>query len=102
MIISGWSPCSANCSQSAFTYTYGEQWSLSHTGELAEYSPGGYQVLLEQEQRKAVHVVDELEDVGWVDDLTRAVVVEFAVFNPNTRLFTQACGFPLAVNYYFG
>jgi len=44
---------------------------------------------LTTEHAKASSLVHDLEANRWVDEYTRAVLVEFNVLNPNSKLFNQ-------------
>lgn len=53
----------------------------------AVYSGGGYLIRLQGEESDMQAVVDDLVETGWIDRYTRAVFVEFTVYNPMTNLF---------------
>ena len=85
-----WIPCNSSCSEApGFTFYHADQWSSPWLGSLTSYYEAGYQLLLSQERRAAVREVDRLRSGGWLDALTRGLLLEVSVFNPNTRLFTQ-------------
>ncbi|XP_005409414.1 PREDICTED: polycystic kidney disease protein 1-like 2 isoform X2 [Chinchilla lanigera] len=56
-------------------------------GKLALYPGGGYAVPLGTERQNASRVLRYLFDHAWLDTLTRAVFVEFTVYNANVNLF---------------
>ena len=56
-------------------------------GRVARYSGGGYVANLGYDMVKAFTVVADLHSNGWIDIQTRAVFVEFTVYNANTNLF---------------
>ncbi|KAM6177463.1 polycystin-1-like protein 2 [Erethizon dorsatum] len=55
-------------------------------GKLALYPGGGYMVPLGTEHQTASRVLQYLFDHTWLDTLTRAVFVEFTVYNANVNL----------------
>ena len=52
------------------------------------YGPGGYIMTLNTNMEKAIEDVENLQAHSWVDTMTRAVIIEFTVFNPNVNLFS--------------
>ena len=56
-------------------------------GTISMYSGGGYKANLGYDQKTAYTVVADLHSNGWLDVQTRAVFVEFTVYNANTNLF---------------
>ena len=57
------------------------------------YEGGGYAAILGYDEDTALGVLRETLGHGWVDRQTRAVILEFAVFNVNTNLFSVATYF---------
>jgi hypothetical protein len=56
-------------------------------GIIAMYSGGGYAANLGYDQITAYTVIADLHSNGWIDKQTRAVFVEFTVYNANANLF---------------
>ncbi|XP_029466481.1 polycystic kidney disease protein 1-like 2 [Rhinatrema bivittatum] len=56
-------------------------------GKVAMYRGGGYVVHLENNARNASRTLQELYNNVWLDTYTRAVFVEFTVYNANVNLF---------------
>lgn len=72
-------------------YTHAEEiWGVSRTGELRTYSGGGYIIKMGNEKKNALDLVEEMLTLSWIDRRTRAVFVEFTIFNPNVNLFVYA------------
>ncbi|XP_077166400.1 polycystin-1-like protein 2 isoform X2 [Paroedura picta] len=93
------------------TSDYGERWNVSFTantselnsawqyqsqsklrghpiwGKLAVYRGGGYVVHLGTDSRNASRILQYLFNNVWLDTFTRAVFVEFTVYNANVNLF---------------
>ena len=75
----------------AFTYSSAaEQENDAYWGEYATYSGGGYTANLGDSLNSSQAILADLENNGWIDMYTRAVFVEFNVFNPGSGLATDA------------
>ncbi|XP_042294389.1 polycystic kidney disease protein 1-like 2 isoform X2 [Sceloporus undulatus] len=59
-------------------------------GKLAVYRGGGYVVHLGTDSQNASRILQYLFDNIWLDTFTRAVFVEFTVYNANVNLFCIA------------
>jgi len=59
-------------------------------GELHVYSGGGYVAELRGDRAAIYNKIAELKAGGWIDKYTRAVFLEFAVYNPNVRNVTSS------------
>ena len=57
------------------------------TGHMGFYGGGGYIADLGTSQRQASSLMTELMANDWIDIYTRAVFIEFTVYNPNINLF---------------
>ena len=57
------------------------------------YEGGGYAAILGYNEDTALGVLSETLGHGWIDRQTRAVILEFAVFNVNTNLLSIATYF---------
>lgn len=75
--------------QRAFMFTPPSDTEFSFSGEITSYPGGGYVADLTENVDEASRLVRALEESGWFDEYTRAVVVEFNVLNPNSKLFNQ-------------
>lgn len=64
------------------------------SGLRATYGGGGYVADLTTSPMKAKRLIDDLIKYNWIDYYTRAVFLEFTVYNPNINLFAY-------VNYLF-
>ena len=62
-------------------------------GAYNTYGGGGYVAIMGYKEDTALDVLSETLDHGWVDRQTRAVILEFAVFNWNTNLISIATYF---------
>lgn len=56
-------------------------------GVRAVYGGGGYVVKLNQDYVTMISYMDKLKDEGWIDKYTRAVFLEFTVYNPSINMF---------------
>ena len=59
-------------------------------GKLALYNGGGYLAELGYDYHTALTVIADLHSHNWIDQQTRAVFVEFTVYNANVNLFGVA------------
>ncbi|XP_055967274.1 polycystin-2 [Sorex fumeus] len=71
-------------------WTYSSEKALngsSHWGLMATYSGAGYYLDLSRVRAEAAAQVATLRRLGWLDRGTRAVFVDFSVYNANINLF---------------
>ena len=59
-------------------------------GKLGEYGGGGYIIRLKGAQKDIQDTFKKLQSLRWIDKYTRAVMVEFSVYNANVNLFATA------------
>ena len=57
-------------------------------GRLNTYSGGGYILQLPRNPYAARELIQSVKKTKWIDEQTRAVFLEFTLFNPNVQLFT--------------
>jgi hypothetical protein len=57
------------------------------SGEFAVYPGGGYITTLGRTLEKSLAVFRFLARHNWLDQLTRAIFIEFTTYNANTNLF---------------
>ena len=73
-----------------YIWTYMSEKELDGTsfnGEISEYGGGGYTQVLPLTPNEAKDVIQYLKDNLWIDRATRAVFVDFTVYNANINLF---------------
>ena len=63
-------------------------------GRFAVYSGGGYIANLGYNRLTAKRIINDLKENRWIDRQTRAVLVEFSLYNPPSNLFA-------VMTYYF-
>jgi len=73
----------------AFLYTTPTDSEYSFGGKIASYPAGGYVADLTENVDEAGDLIHDLEANNWIDQFTRAVLIEFNVLNPNSKLFNQ-------------
>lgn len=92
----GWTPdvASASCtsnmlfSKDAWRYQKSEDiWGVSIAGEYGVYGGGGYILKLENGLAPSRLILQELKQYRWINRETRAVFLEFTLYNANTNLF---------------
>jgi hypothetical protein len=60
---------------------------LNYWGQLGEFTPTGFVQDLGPTYEAAVNDLRFLEQQHWIDVQTRAVLIDFALYNPTTHLF---------------
>lgn len=68
--------------------TMSELSGLPYLGQVTSYDGGGFVVKLGQSQREAEAKIRQLIDVEWVDQYTRAVFIEFPLYNVDANMFS--------------
>ncbi|PAA60628.1 hypothetical protein BOX15_Mlig030870g5 [Macrostomum lignano] len=62
----------------------------SYSGAVATYEGGGYRALLQPTWAASEQTLRNLFDSLWLDRSTRAVFIDFTMYNPNVNLFCVA------------
>ncbi|XP_069134391.1 polycystin-1-like protein 2 [Argopecten irradians] len=62
--------------------------SMSIYGEHDIYSGGGYVKILDQKVKEVRNDLFAMQAYDWIDRFTRLVVIEFVIFNPDSKLFS--------------
>nr|XP_034336032.1 polycystic kidney disease protein 1-like 2 [Crassostrea gigas] len=65
-------------------------WGISRMGEYNTYSGGGYILKFVKDRENAYLLLKELVEHDWINRNTRAVFLEFTMYNPNVNLFVYA------------
>ena len=98
----GWKPLPYNTSWPKALRMCPKPWRYQTAEELDNdptkaayntYEGGGYTAVLGYDENTAIDVLSETLEHGWVNRQTRAVILEFAVFNVNTNLISIATYF---------
>ena len=88
----GWSTnrsYSEPCNWDEFKYkTADELKTYSSAGRLGYYGGGGYVIKLNYAQSATLQRLEELQKNNWIDRNTRAVILEFSIYNVNVNLFS--------------
>lgn len=72
------------------------EFELWHWGKVGTYRNGGYIIELEKTKPATVKIIKYLKSKLWLDHGTRAVFVDFSVYNANVNLF---CAIRLLVEF---
>ncbi|XP_053382148.1 uncharacterized protein LOC123562231 [Mercenaria mercenaria] len=64
--------------------------SAPYVATLQTYKGGGYVVNFERSYRRTVRNLTRIRHEDWLDLRTRAIMLEFTVYNPNSNLFASA------------
>jgi len=74
--------------QSSESKVYNEKLNTRpYSGQLARYGHGGYQQLLSTDKNISSFILHDLKFNGWIDRGTRAVFVDFTLYNANINMF---------------
>ena len=86
----GWEPLTnPNDTREEYTYQNGEALNgYPYWGHMAVYGGGGYVVKLNGAYFDMIAQFTQLEQENWIDKYTRAVFLEFTVYNPSINLFS--------------
>lgn len=75
----------------AFQYQSSEEFNADvYVGNHGTYNPGGYVYEYRGDVDDIHQNLSSLHDYGWIDNQTRAVIIELSLYNPNVQLFTSA------------
>ncbi|CAF1423607.1 unnamed protein product, partial [Adineta ricciae] len=75
--------------QKAFTYQSGDELdTYVYVGDYASYASGGYVYEYRGRSSDLQSNLSQLHQLGWIDDQTRAVIIQLTLYNPNVQLFT--------------
>lgn len=61
----------------------------SYSGSISTYPGNGYMINLGEFRADSLAILNDLKDNKWIDDRTRALIVDFTVYNGNVNLFNQ-------------
>uniref|UniRef100_A0A8R1IK66 Polycystin domain-containing protein n=1 Tax=Caenorhabditis japonica TaxID=281687 RepID=A0A8R1IK66_CAEJA len=88
----GWTALeSENTTDAVDEYTYKTEDQLqtgSVSGYLGSYGGGGYAVSLSGTAAEMVTLFNQLENDRWIDEYTRAVIIEFSTYNAQVNYFS--------------
>ncbi|CAH1104598.1 unnamed protein product [Psylliodes chrysocephalus] len=74
--------------KTAWVYSSSKQTkSLPYRGEISTYNGGGYYVNLSRNKSKTIQLIQDLKDNLWITRGTRAILIDFNVYNGNLNLF---------------
>ena len=74
----------------AFQYqTSDELDTYIYTGDHGSYSGGGYVYEFRGSLSELQSNLSQLYQLSWIDNLTRAILIQISLYNPNANLFTS-------------
>lgn len=77
--------------QTAWKYINAKEiWGSAIAGHMSMYSGGGYLLKLENGLENSRNILNELMKYHWINRETRAVFIEFTLYNANVNLFTYS------------
>ena len=75
----------------SFRYVHGDELDTSvYVGDHQTYGTGGYVYEFRGRLSDLRGNLSQLRQLQWIDDRTRAVMIQFTLYNPNVQLFTSA------------
>ncbi|KAK3865158.1 hypothetical protein Pcinc_029214 [Petrolisthes cinctipes] len=78
------------CKHDEFKFLSSEELeTYSLTGKLGSYGGGGYVIHLNGLQKDDAENLKKIQELGWINKHTRAVILEFTTYNANVNLFTK-------------
>ncbi|XP_053405410.1 polycystic kidney disease protein 1-like 3 isoform X2 [Mercenaria mercenaria] len=86
-----WSEVLAEASDPPTRWTYQSAWKLKtipFKGKLATYSGGGYIITMPSNSSLHEGIIKDMWNSDWIDERTRAIFLEFTLYNPNADLFS--------------
>jgi hypothetical protein len=63
--------------------------SVDYKGLMNKYGGGGFVQLLSPDQNVTLQIIDDLYQNLWIDRATRAIFLDFTIYNANINLFCQ-------------
>ncbi|CAF1375842.1 unnamed protein product [Adineta ricciae] len=73
----------------AFRYTFGDELdTYVYVGDYASYGSGGYVYEFRGRLNDVQSNISALHQLGWIDNQTRAVIIQMTLYNANVELFT--------------
>ena len=80
-----------SCLRREFKFTSAKDLdSMAYTGNIDTYGGGGYVFRIKGSSKEIRENLKELQQQRWVNNHTRAIFLEFSVYNANTNLFCIA------------
>ncbi len=78
---------------------------MDYSANIATIPPSGFMINLANNVTDSKAIIQDLHDNKWIDVYTRAVIIEFTVYNANINLFNQIkleifCFFQIALKYF--
>jgi hypothetical protein len=61
----------------------------SYSGLVATYPADGFMINLGSRKADSEKIINDLKNNKWIDLFTRAVIIDFTVYNGNVNLFNQ-------------
>ncbi|XP_062584304.1 polycystin-1-like protein 2 [Saccostrea cucullata] len=94
----GWKKLNPSCleetesdryfTKTSWSYTSAEDiWGIPYTGEYNTYDGGGYLIKFTKDRYQARMMLNEISNYNWIDRGTRAVFIEYTLYNPNSNMF---------------
>jgi hypothetical protein len=76
--------------RNAFIYQSSDQLdTYDYVGDYSTYSGGGYAYQFRGRLSDLRSNLSQLHQLQWIDEQTRAVIIQLSLYNPNVQLFTS-------------
>ncbi|RNA09297.1 polycystic kidney disease 2-like 1 [Brachionus plicatilis] len=73
----------------AWIYSKDPQGSGGYSGLTSSYPPDGFMINLGLYKSESLAILEDLKKNEWLDKFTRAIIIDFTVYNGNVNLFNQ-------------
>ena len=73
----------------SWVYSLDPQGTGSYSGSTGDYPPNGFMITLGQYREESEKILSDLRNNKWIDIFTRAIIIDFTVYNGNVNLFNQ-------------
>ena len=58
-------------------------------GSVGDYPADGFSINLAETKEETIAIFEDLKTNRWIDEYTRAVIIDFTMYNGNVNLFNQ-------------
>ncbi|CAF0799781.1 unnamed protein product [Brachionus calyciflorus] len=73
----------------AWVYSLDPQGTGGYSGLAGTYPPNGFMINLGLYKSESLEILEDLKMNKWIDEFTRAIIIDFTVYNGNVNLFNQ-------------
>ena len=66
-----------------------DEGSIAYSGDIGSYPGNGYMITLGETRAESEAILADLKANKWIDEQTRAIMIDFTSYNGNVNLFNQ-------------